>query len=213
MGLTDARKKRIDDLVRFRQLNLTVVLENVHDPHNISAVIRTCDSVGIAEIYVLYTEENLTQETLHIGHQSSAGSRKWVDVHLYRDVDKCFAHLKSKYDYIWATHMTADAIPFTKVDFTQSVALVFGNEKDGISVETLKHTTGNYIIPQIGMVKSLNISVACAVSLYEVHKQRVSANLVGMESEIRSEAKEALYQDYLQRHLSQSKGEEPIIHE
>jgi len=213
MGLTETRKKRIDDLVRFRQLNLTVVLENVHDPHNISAVLRSCDSVGIAEIYVLYTEEKLTQETLHLGHQSSAGSRKWVDVHLYRNVEKCFADLKSKYENIWATHMTADAVPFTEVDFTQSVALVFGNEKDGISEETLKHTTGNYIIPQIGMVRSLNISVACAVSLYEVFKQRVAANQIGDESDVRSEAKEVLYQDYLQRHLSQSKGEEPIIHE
>ncbi len=213
MGLTDARKKRIEDLVRFRQLNLTVVLENVHDPHNISAVIRSCDSVGICEIYVLYTEDKLTQDTLYLGHQSSAGSRKWVDVHLYRDADKCFTDIKSKYDHIWATHMTADSIPFTEVDFTQSVALVFGNEKDGISEEVLKHTTGNYLIPQIGMVKSLNISVACAVSLYEVYKQRASANLIEDVSEVRSAAKEALYQDYLQRHLSQSKGEEPIIHD
>ena len=212
MGLTDARKKRIKDLVRLRQLNLTVVLENVHDVHNISAVLRSCDSVGIAEIYVLYTEAHLTEEKLHLGHQSSAGSRKWVDVHLYRDVDQCFSDIKKKYDHIWATHMTADAVPFTEVDFTQSVALVFGNEKEGISKQSLSHTTGNYIIPQIGMVKSLNISVACAVSLYEVHKQRASANLIGLESESLSEAKEALYQDYLQRHLSQSKGEEPIIH-
>ena len=148
-----------------RQPTLTVILENVHDPHNIGAVLRSCDSVGIREIFVLYTEPSLDQERIEIGKNASSGARKWIDIHLYHDVEACFAHVEQRYKNIWATHLGEQAVDLYEIDFTKSVALLFGNEHDGVSDASLKHATGNFLIPQMGMVQSLNISVACARSL------------------------------------------------
>ena len=88
--MTPEREEKFEKVVAQRQFDLTVILENVHDPHNIGAVLRSCDSVGIREIFVLYTDDKLTEEKLTIGKKSSSGARKWVDVHYFTDVEKCF---------------------------------------------------------------------------------------------------------------------------
>lgn len=160
---------------------MTVVIENVHDPHNIGAVMRTCDSVGIQEIYVLYTESRLTEERLLEVQGSSTGVRKWLDVHFYTDTHKCFADIRKKYAKIYATHLDAEQVGLYDLDLTQNVALLFGNEHEGLSEEALSHADGNFIIPQYGMVNSLNISVACAVSLYEAARQRTAAHMYSPE--------------------------------
>ena len=170
--MTSERNEKFKNVADQRQGNLTVILENVHDAHNIGAVLRTCDSVGVQEVYVLYTEGNLSEENIKLGKRSSAGARKWVTVHHYTDVDLCFQDIRKKYKHIYATHLSKDASDLYELDLTESVALLFGNEKDGVSEATLSHVDGNFIIPQVGMVQSLNISVACAVSLYEAFRQR-----------------------------------------
>ncbi len=175
--MTPQREEKFRRVVAKRQFNLTVVLENVHDPHNIGAVMRTCDAVGIREIYVLYTENQLTEETLQVGTSAASGAKKWVDVHLFEDPASCFKAIRQKYDFIFATHLAEDAKSLYDIDLTASVALLFGNEKDGVSAESLTYTDGNFLIPQMGMVQSLNISVACAVSLYEALRQRLQAGL------------------------------------
>ena len=170
--MTVERAERFRRTAKHRQPNLTIILENVFDTHNIGAVLRTCDSIGIGEIFVLYNEEGTQRAKLKIGKRTSAGARKWVDIHYYHDAKACFDHVRRQFKTVYATHLSSAAKSVYDLDFTESMALVFGNEREGITQETLDLVDGNFIIPQMGMVQSLNISVACAITLYEAFRQR-----------------------------------------
>lgn len=170
--MTPERRERLMGVLNKRQPDLTVVLENVQDPHNISAVMRTCDAVGIQEIYVL---NNKIPRHKKWGAKSSSSAAKWLTVHQFSDVAECMAALRKKYDKIMTTHLAADAVSLYDIDFTGSVALVFGNEHSGVSEEVRALADGNFIIPQMGIIRSLNISVACAVSIYEALRQKTNA--------------------------------------
>lgn len=197
--LTERREEKFRKVIRQRQANLTVVLENVHDPHNIGAVLRSCDSVGIKEIYVLYTEPDLQMDRLYLGKNSAAGALKWVDVNFYRDPATCFADIKSKYEKIYSTHLADDSVEIYDLNLADSVALLFGNERDGVSETAQKYADGNFIIPQVGMVESLNISVACAVTLYEAHRQRREKGMYDQHPTLSEAAQEELFIDYAER--------------
>ena len=198
--MTPERTEKFKRVVNQRQFNLTVILENVHDPHNIGAVLRSCDSVGIHEIFVLYTDDSLTEENLVIGKRSSSGARKWVDVHYFTDAKKCFEKVKENYAHIFCTHLSKDSKNLYDLDLTQSVALLFGNEHEGVSDEALGYCDGNFLIPQMGMVKSLNISVACAVSLYEAARQRLEKGYYETNPSSNKTQKKALLEEYFRRH-------------
>ncbi len=170
--MTPERSDRLLQVLNKRQNNLAVVLENVFDPHNISAVMRSCDAVGIQDIYILNTRIPRHKKW---GAKSSSSASKWLTIHQYTNAEQCFDELRRKYDKILATHLDSDAVSVYEVDFTQSVALVFGNEHSGVSEDIRKLADGNFIIPQVGIIKSLNISVACAVTIYEAHRQKLLA--------------------------------------
>ncbi|MEL6987527.1 MAG: RNA methyltransferase [Bacteroidota bacterium] len=203
------RLEKIKNLVRKRQLDLTVVLENVHDAHNIGAVMRSCDAVGIGELYICYSSDRLNKSDVVLGKRTSAGARKWVDVHYFEDTESCFEQLKKKYSQILGTHLTEESKSLYQLDLTMPTALVFGNEHRGISQEALRHLTGNFIIPQFGMVESLNISVACAVSLFEAARQRNAKHQYNNSIEMGSE-REALLNNYIQRHIQKHTGRDPV---
>lgn len=207
--ISNEREAKINEVVARRQGNLTVVLENVHDPHNIGAVLRTCDSVGIKEVFILLTDENIGMERLRLGKRSSSGARKWVDVKVFRDTDKCFNYIREHYDFILGTHLNEKAVDLYETDLTGSVALVFGNEHDGISQKALPFLDGNFLIPQVGMVQSLNISVACAITLYEAYRQRLGKDLYNTNTTMNPEEQEALKKEYFRRHLYKVKGRSP----
>ena len=170
--MTPERTERLETVLAHRQPDLTVVLENVFDPHNISAVMRTCDAVGIQDIYILNTKIPRHKK---FGAKSSSSALKWLTIHHFENEVDCFAELRKNYATILTTHLSSDAVGLYEIDFTKSVALVFGNEHAGISNELIHRCDGNFIIPQVGMIQSLNISVACAVSLYEAFRQKRSA--------------------------------------
>ena len=170
--MTKERQQKIESVLAHRQNDLTVVLENVHDPHNISAVMRSCDAVGVQEIYVLNTK--IPQHTKW-GERSSSSAHRWLTIHQYTEVGECITALKTKYEKILTTHLSSDAISLYEADLTGRLALVFGNERDGVSEELMAMSDGNFIIPQVGMIRSLNISVACAVTLYEAYRQKHAA--------------------------------------
>lgn len=204
-GMRPERLQKFKKVVAQRQPDLTVVLENVHDQHNIGAVMRTCDSVGIFEIFVLQTHPDLQFSNLTLGKRTSAGTRKWVDVRYFTDRDKCFQAIRQKYHHVFATHLDAASKTLHELDLTTPTALLFGNEHDGVTAETLDLCDGNFIIPQAGMVQSLNISVACAVSLYEAYRQRMEKDMYGKNSNMGIDQQENLLQLYLERHDSKAR--------
>ncbi len=167
--MTPERTERINEVLAKRQPGLTVVLENVNDPHNIAAVMRTCDAVGIQDIYILNTKIGAHEAW---SAKASSSAVNWLTIHQFTNLNECIAALREKFDKIYTTHLSTDAVGLYELDLTKKVALVFGNEHDGCSEEIIALADGNFIIPQVGMIKSLNISVACAVSVYEAFRQR-----------------------------------------
>ncbi len=167
--MTPERTERLNTVLDKRQPDLTVVLENVADPHNISAVMRTCDAVGIQDIYILNT---IVPKQKKWGARSSSSAAKWLTVHQFTDIDECFRALRANYSRIYSTHLTEEAVSLFELKLTEPVALVFGNEHSGLSEDILSRCDGNFHIPQAGIIRSLNISVACAVSLYEAYRQK-----------------------------------------
>jgi len=164
------RTKRVEEVLQRKQPDLTVVMEDVDDPHNIMAILRTCDAVGVFEVHIVDSQKKKWDN--RIGKNSSSGAKKWIVRHKYSTIDDCYKQLRKEGKTILTTHMAEDSKDLYELDFSGPIALVFGNEHDGITKEAVEKADGNFIIPQMGMIRSLNVSVACAVTLYEVYRQR-----------------------------------------
>lgn len=168
--MTTARYNRLTSVLNHRQPDITVVLENVFDPHNVSAVMRTCDAVGIQDVYIL---NNRIPPQKKWGYKSSSTATEWLSVHQFIDAESCFEEVRKKYAKIYTSHLGEHSSDMYSLDLTESIALVFGNETFGVSEDIRKFSDGDFIIPQVGIIKSLNISVACAVTLYEAFRQKM----------------------------------------
>jgi tRNA (guanosine-2'-O-)-methyltransferase len=204
--MNERRREKFRFVADRRQPDMTVILENVTDQHNIGAVIRSCDSVGVMEIYILNTEPHLQTKSVIIGKRTSMGARKWVDINYFTDIDACFQHVRNKYKRILGTHLDQSSSNLYALNLTEPVALLFGNEHSGLSEACRQRIDGNFVIPQTGMAESLNISVACAVTLYEAYRQR---NLKGFYEEpfqMPAEEREVLYHQYLDKHAKRRTG-------
>ncbi len=177
--MTPERRNKLLNVLHKRQEGLCVVVENIHDPHNMFAVMRTCDAVGIQDIYVINTK---IPRKKNIGMHSSSGAVKWLSQHIFTDVAECMTEVKKKYEVIAATHFGTKSKSLYELDFLKSTAFVFGNEHEGLSDEILQYANTNFMIPQVGIIQSLNISVACAVSIYEAYRQRESAGMYAERS-------------------------------
>jgi len=167
---TDRRLQKIRRVLRQRQTDLTVVLENIHDPHNVSAILRSADAVGIAEVHLVYT----TEEFPKIGRKSSASASKWVGRWKWQSVEKCYSTLREQGFKIYASQLDSKSVSLFNLNLTKKIALVFGNEHRGVSEEAVALADARFMIPMYGMIESLNVSVACAVSLYEASRQRLA---------------------------------------
>ena len=177
--MTPERIQRLTSVLNKRQGDITIVLENVFDPHNISAVMRTADAIGVQDIYILNTK---IPQHKKWGTKSSSSAAKWLTVHQFEEAAECFSSLRNHYSTILTTHLSSDAVSLHHIDFTKSIALVFGNEHSGVSEEIRVLADGNFIIPQVGIIQSLNISVACAVTLYEAFRQKTNAGQYNRQS-------------------------------
>ncbi len=173
--MTEKRLNKFKDVVSKRQKYLTIVIENVHDPHNVSAILRSAESVGIDKVYLIYNEEKFPK----ISRVSSASAKKWVELIKFTNVDECFKELKKQKYKIFSTHMEEDGenASLYELDLTKRAALVFGNEHRGVSDELKKKSDGNFLIPMQGMVQSLNVSVSVAVCLFEAMRQRLEKGM------------------------------------
>lgn len=165
---TDSRREKIVNVLNQRQPTLTLVLENIIDPHNVSAILRTCDAVGISEVHLVYTFGTFPE----ISRTSSVSANKWVKTKKHKSYEDCVIYLKSKGFTIGASHLEKFSIVHTEIDFCQPLALVFGNEHAGISEEFLHLCDFAFKIPMHGMIQSLNVSVAAGITLYQAEQQR-----------------------------------------
>ena len=165
---TEKRLSKIIKAATARQFSLRVVLENIHDPHNVSAILRTCDAVVIGQIDLLYHIEKFPK----ISMVSSASSKKWIEQKKYDNVKTCLEQLRLDGFKVYGTLLSENAESIYDIDFTEKVAIVMGNENRGISDEMIEGVDKNIYIPMRGMIQSLNVSVATAVTLYEAQRQR-----------------------------------------
>lgn len=170
--MTPERYARIKEMLTRRQPDLTVCMEQVHKPHNISAVIRTADAVGVHEVHAVWPTSRM--RTLV---SSAAGSNSWVQVKTHRTIADAVSQLKTQGMQVLATNLSAKAVDFREVDYTRPTCILLGQEKTGITQEALALADQDIIIPMIGMVQSLNVSVASALILYEAQRQRQNAGM------------------------------------
>lgn len=168
MPRSEKRKEKITRVLAHRQPDLTVVMENIHDAHNVSAILRSCDAVGIMRVELVYTQEKFPR----IGKKSSSSANKWLERRNHGGIAECYKTLRSEGFAIYATRLGGEAVSLYDLDLTRRTALVFGNEHRGVSDEAASAADGVFEIPMMGMIQSLNVSVACAVCLYEALRQR-----------------------------------------
>jgi tRNA (guanosine-2'-O-)-methyltransferase len=193
---TARRRQRIAEVVSRRQPDLTVVLENVHDPHNVSSVLRTCDAVGVLRVHLIYTIDDVP--THPFARTTSASAAKWIETVRHESVEDCYGTLRQDGFSIMAAALKPGASDLHDVDLRGPVALVFGNEMRGLSDEAVANADIGVLIPMLGMVQSLNISVACAVTLYEAMRQRRLAGGYA-EPKIPDAEREGLIEEWLKR--------------
>lgn len=170
---TSRRQERIRSVLARRQPDLSVVLEDVHDPHNASAVLRSCDGVGVLDVHLVYVHEEPPRNAF--ARTTSASAAKWMRLHYHDSIDACYEALRRDGFRIYATALGRESVNLYDLDLTRPSALVFGNEMRGVSEAAIARADATVFIPMQGMVESLNISVACAVSLYEAMRQRRAA--------------------------------------
>jgi len=172
---TKARIKKIEKLLSLRQPDLRVVLEEVTNTHNASAVIRTCDAAGVHHIDIICSEA----EPLPVNKAISTRADKWLNFSHYSSTKECLWNLKAKGFKIAATHLKKDAVSYTSLDYTQPIAIILGNESQGISEEACRQADYIIKIPMFGMAQSLNLSVSAGIILYEAVKQRLEKGYYG----------------------------------
>ncbi len=165
------RYQRIQQVLKTRQTDLTLCLEEVHKPNNVSAVIRTADATGLHKVHAVWPNEMRT-----LGH-TSAGARNWVEVETHDSIAEAIQELKSQGMQVLVTNLSDTAVDFREIDYTKPTAIILGSEKIGASEQAKQLADQDIIIPMIGMVQSLNVSVASAVILYEAQRQRDAAGM------------------------------------
>lgn len=168
--MTPERFRKLQDILRRRQPDLTLLLDNVHKPHNLSAIVRSCDAVGVFEIHAV---SRLPRVRARKG--AAAGAGKWINIRRHADLTGAAHELKQADMQILAAHLSDSAVDFRDIDYTRPTAIMLGAELDGVSEQGLQLADQHIIIPMLGMVGSLNVSVAAALILFEAQRQRRAA--------------------------------------
>jgi tRNA (guanosine-2'-O-)-methyltransferase len=196
MTVGDRRKEKIVSVVRSRQRGVAIVLEDIHDPHNVAAILRTCDAFGVQDVRLVYEKESFVNPK-RVGKASSSSANKWLDFTVYRSSEECAKGLKKDGYLIYATMLAEDSMPIGEVDFTgEPIALVFGNEHRGVSNVMSQMSDVKVRIPMRGMVQSLNVSVTAAICLLELTRQSEAS---GKAFTLSAKEQKKLMKDFLER--------------
>lgn len=175
--MTPERFEKLKQVLNARQTDLTVVMDWVHKPHNFNAIIRSCDAVGVYEAHYIPVEEGFRPL-----NNTAKGSQKYVVANQHQNFADVAAQLKSSGHRLLAAHLSEEAVDYRSVDYTQPTAIVMGAELEGVQDSTAVLVDQHVIIPMVGMVESLNVSVACALILYEAQRQRAAAGSYNQRS-------------------------------
>jgi len=170
--MTPERFHKLHAALRRRQPDLTVLAENVHKPHNLAALARSCDAVGVLRLHAVTGSRGLA-----LPRDAAGGSRSWVEVHTHSELHSAAEELKSSGFQIIAAHLSYDAKDYRAIDYTRPTALLLGSELFGVSDQAAALADQTVIIPMRGLVASLNVSVAAALILFEAARQREAAGL------------------------------------
>jgi tRNA (guanosine-2'-O-)-methyltransferase len=187
--MTPERLARINTMLDTRQPDLTVCMEGIHKTHNLAAVVRTCDAIGVSDVHAVWKSEEA-----EIRGGSAAGSQNWIDIHNHHKTADAIAVLKAQGMQVLVTNLSDTAVDFREIDYTKPTAIILGQEKFGASKIALALADQDIVIPMVGMVQSLNVSVACSVVLYEAQRQRVEAGMYNKPSLNRERRQRTLFE-------------------
>lgn len=166
------RYQRLSEVLNRRQPDLTVVMDNVHKPHNLAAIARTCDAVGILEAHAISSSSSI-----RLSQKAAGGCKQWVTIKTHKNIPDAYTHLRRHGFRIYAAHFDQQALDFRQLDYTRPTAIVVGAELEGISPIAVDSCDGTIIIPMVGLTQSLNVSVATALILFEAQRQRQAAGM------------------------------------
>jgi tRNA (guanosine-2'-O-)-methyltransferase len=195
--LTEERRKKIERVVQGRCFSNVVVMENIYDRGNISAVMRSAEALGFGQVHLIELGEKFKES-----QRTTAGADKWVEVRKWKDTKACIENLKSQGKQIVVTHLDSTSRPISEIDFSKPTALVLGNEKEGISQEMIAAADHRVIIPMEGFVQSYNISVAGALCFYQMYLSRQTK--LAKSGDLSQEEQEILKAVYAMRTLDSS---------
>ena len=170
--MTPERLARIKQTLDTRQPDLSVLTDQVHKPRNLSAIIRSCDAFGLANMHVVWPREGF-----RAFRKTAGGSYNWVTTHTHPTMDDAVSELKGQGHKLYAAQLSDRAIDYREADFTVPCTVIMGNEVDGVSDGAAEQADEHIVIPMMGMVESLNVSSACAIILSEAQRQRKLAGL------------------------------------
>jgi len=162
--VTEARLARMEAVVASRSASLVVVLEELTDPHNGSAIMRSADAFGVQEVHVIPSEHGFLA-----AHRVAKGTHRWLDIARHASAEACVAHLHERGFEVLVAAMDGSLTPDDLAE-RDKVAVVFGNEHRGASEAMRGAADGSFAIPMVGFVESLNVSVAAAVTLHTASK-------------------------------------------
>ncbi len=172
--MTPQRLARLTAVLDRRQPDLAVLMENIHKPHNYSAILRTCDAVGAFEARAVTPTGRIRRH-----RPTSSGSGKWVRSQAFPTLEEALDDLHRTIPEVrvLAAHQCEGSIDYRQADYTLPTCILLGQEKDGVTDQAIATADGFIEIPMHGMVASLNVSVATSVILFEAERQRNAAGL------------------------------------
>lgn len=174
--MTPERFAKLRTALRRRQHDLTVLAESQNKAHNVSAIVRSADAVGIPRIHAISTSGLIRRY-----HRIAGGAKQWVEIAAHASIDAAVAELRRDGWQLLAAHASPEAVDFRDVDYTQKVAIVVGSELIGLSAAAVAEADLQIAIPMQGLGQSLNVSVAAAVVLFEAERQRLAAGYYNRE--------------------------------
>ncbi|NPA88329.1 MAG: tRNA (guanine-N2)-dimethyltransferase [Epsilonproteobacteria bacterium] len=201
--VSEERLNKMKRILETRQDTLRVFMDYVYSPHNLSAIVRTCDAVNVGKLYYRH------QKKVKLNNEITMGAHKWIFHEYVDDIEKFYKDIKSQGYQVVVTLLDEDTVDFREVDYTKPTLIVLGNEVDGASEVSIKYADKKVIIPMYGMSQSLNVSVANAVILYEAQRQRAAKGMYDKpqlpQEIIEKTLKKWAYDDIIEKELKRTR--------